>query len=166
MAVMTEYDFTQQVDYPTLLIESIQSSSISTPIVNVETNGSGPTMEVSLFFSDVLSSDDQNTLNSLMASYVNSLPPLQVAITQINKDIAFGMSIISQFGASNRIANFNTAQIIQIAEQLAPIQSLLSSGSIETALMAIQALTPNTLITQDVINTYVQELQNYLNSGS
>jgi hypothetical protein len=73
------------------------------------------------------------------------------------------MSIIAQFGAANRLANLSTSNVIQIAEQLAPIQSLLSSGSIATALTAIQALTPGALITQDIINTYAQELQNYLN---
>ena len=35
MAVMTSYDFTQQVDYPNLLIENIQASSIATPVVPV-----------------------------------------------------------------------------------------------------------------------------------
>jgi hypothetical protein len=166
MPTMTEYNFIQQVDYPTILIETIQASTIVTPIVNIETSGSGPTMEVSLFFSDVLSSTDQTNLNSIMAAYVNSLTPLQIAINQINKDIAFGMSIISQFGAANRVANLTTAQIVQVAEQLAPIQALLSSGSIETALSLIQALTPSSLITQETINTYSQELQNYLTNGT
>lgn len=166
MPVMTEYDFTQQVDYPSILVANIQASSISTPLVNIETSGSGPTMAVSLFFSDVLSSIDQTTLNSVMSSYVNSIPVLQSTINQITKDIAFGMSIIAQFGAANRIANLNTAQIIQIAEQLAPIQSLLSSGSIQTALMAIQNITPSAILTQDTINIYVTQLQNYINSES
>jgi hypothetical protein len=163
MAVMTEYDFTQQVDYPSVLIADIQASSISTSLVNVETSGSGPTMEVSLFFSDVLSSDDQATLNSVMSSYGNALPPLQVATAQVAKDIAFGMSIIAQFGAANRLANLSTANVIQVATQLAPIQALLMSGSLQTALVAIQGLTPNALITQEVINNYVQQLQNYIN---
>jgi hypothetical protein len=166
MPVMTEYDFTQQVDYPSVLVANIQASSISTPLVNIETSGSGPTMAVSLFFSDVLSSIDQTTLNSVMAAYVNSLPVLQSTINQIIKDTAFGMNIIAQFGAANRIANLNTSQIIQIAEQLAPIQLLLSTGSIQTALVAIENITPNSLLTQETINTYVTQLQNYINSES
>ena len=166
MPVMTEYDFTQQVDYPSILVANIQASSISTPLVNIETSGSGPTMAVSLFFSDVLSSADQTTLNSIMSSYINVLPTLQVTTAQVIKDIGFGMNIIAQFGAANRIANLNTSQIIQIAEQLAPIQSLLSSGSIQTALAAILAITPNSLITQDTINNYISQIQAYLGSNS
>jgi hypothetical protein len=73
------------------------------------------------------------------------------------------MSIIAQFGAANRLANLSTANVIQVATQLAPIQALLMSGSLQTALVAIQGLTPNALITQEVINNYVQQLQNYIN---
>lgn len=164
MATMKEYDFTQQVDFPSTLVENIQASSISVPLVNIETNGSGPTMEVSLFFQDVLPDADQTTLNSVMAAYVNTLSPLNAAIAQVKKDIAFGMSIIAQFGAANRVANLNTATVAQIAQQLAPIQALLSSGSIQTALYAIQNLTPNTILTQNIINMYAQELQNYINA--
>jgi hypothetical protein len=98
-----------------------------------------------------------------MSSYVNAPSVLQSAIDQVNKDIAFGMSVIANFSANNRIANLNTTQIIQIATELAPIQALLTSGSITTALVAIQSLTPNTIITQTVINNYSQLLQNYLN---
>ena len=123
-------------------------------------------MEVSIFFSDVLSSADQSTLNSIMSSYVNSLPQAQVAVAQVMKDMGFGMSIIAQFGAANRIANLSPAEVAQVAEQLATVQALLISGSIDTALTVIQSLTPSTLITQDTINYYAQQLQNYLNSGS
>jgi hypothetical protein len=161
---MTEYDFTQQVDFPSTLVENIQASSISVPLVNIETNGSGPTMEVSLFFQDVLPDADQTTLNSVMAAYVNAISPLDAAIAQVKKDTAFGMSIIAQFGAANRVANLNTSTVAQIAQQLAPIQALLSSGSIQTALYVIQNLTPSALLTQDIINMYAQELQNYINA--
>jgi len=123
-------------------------------------------MEVSLFFSDVLSTEDQATLNTVMSSYSNALPPLQVATAQVTKDIAFGTSIIAQFSAANRLANLSTANVVQLAEQLAPIQALLSSGSIQTALYVIQGLTPNALLTQDVINNYAQQLQTYINSES
>lgn len=74
MATATEYNFTQQVDYPSVLIGSIQSSTISTVLINVETSGTGPTMLVSIWFKDVLSSADQTTLNSVMSTYVNSPP--------------------------------------------------------------------------------------------
>jgi len=165
MAVVTTYNFTQEVDYPNLLVSNVQSSSISTPLINIETSGSGQTMSVSLVFSDVLSGADQATLNSIMSSYTNTIPALQATIEQVTKDINFGMSIIAQFGAANRIANLSTSEIAQISQQLSPIQALLMSGSIQTALVSIQNLTPTTLLTQDTINNYVSQIQAYLGSG-
>ena len=121
-------------------------------------------MEVSLFFQDVLSSNDQATLNSIMSSYVNSLPPMQVALNQVNKNIAFGMSMIAQFSASNVAANLTTDQVATLAQQLGSIQTLFLSGSIATALTLVQAVTPTDLISQDTINLYTGLLQNYVNN--
>ena len=76
MATQTVYNFTQQVDYPSVLISQIQASSISTVVVNVATAGIGGTMSVSISFKDALSDADVATLNNLMAAYNNPLPPL------------------------------------------------------------------------------------------
>jgi len=166
MPTITEYDFIQQVDYPSILIQNIQNSSISIPLINIETTGSGQTMEVSLFFNDELSQEDQDILNTLMSSYVNQIPLEQQVFNQLTKDISFGMSVIAKFSAANRISDLTTTQVIQVSQQLAQIQALLNSGAITTALFAVQSLTPNAIITQNAINNYVQLLQNYLNSQS
>jgi hypothetical protein len=145
-----------------LLVASIQSSSISTPLSYLEREGSGPSMSVLVWFSDALSSNDQTTLNSLMSSYVNELPQTQQNINQILKDMSFGISIIAQFGAANRAAGLNVSQVIQISQQLASIQSLLMSGSITTALTVIQSIQPSALLTQETLNSYITQMQNYL----
>lgn len=74
MAVLTQYNFTQQVDYSTALTEKINQSSIVTALDHIETVGAGPTMNVDVWFKDVLSGDDETTLNSLMSGYTN--PPV------------------------------------------------------------------------------------------
>jgi hypothetical protein len=164
MATPTAYTFTQQVDYIDILTSNIQQSSIATALSYIGTDGTGSSMLVSVWFSDVLSDTDQTTLNSVMSSYINSLPTNQQQLNKILNDMNFGMQIIAQFGAANRSAGLTTAQVIQVSEQLAPIQSLLISGSIETAMTIIQGLTPNAFITQDIINNYVQQLQTYLSN--
>jgi hypothetical protein len=75
MPTPTQYDFTQQVDYSSVLVLQIQQSSISTALDHIDTSGSGPTMSVMIWFKDVLSTADQTTLNSVMAAYVNVAPP-------------------------------------------------------------------------------------------
>jgi hypothetical protein len=75
MPTPTAYSFEQEVDFTSVLQTSIQSSSIAVSLASISTVGSGPTMEVSVNFNDVLSSADQTTLNALMAAYVNTAPP-------------------------------------------------------------------------------------------
>jgi hypothetical protein len=75
MPTPTTYTFTQEVDYTSVLQASIQSSSIAVSLASIGTVGSGSSMTVSINFNDVLSSDDQTTLNSIMAAYANTSPP-------------------------------------------------------------------------------------------
>ena len=74
-----------------------------------------------------------------MSSYVNELPAHQTALNQINKDISFGMSVVAQFGAANRLAGLTTAQVVQVAQQLAPIQSLLRPEAAIQLKLAVMA---------------------------
>lgn len=85
----TEYDFTQEIDSPISLIAAINALGLSTPLSYVNTSGSGPTMCVSVVFSDVLSSGDQTTLTALMSAYVNptALHPIPYMINAINTAI-------------------------------------------------------------------------------
>ena len=78
MPTLTEYNFTQQIDYPDVLTENIQASSISVALDHIDTSGSGPSMVVSVWFKDLLSSDDQTTLNSVLSAYVNTSPSLPI----------------------------------------------------------------------------------------
>lgn len=76
MATLTQYSFTQQVDYSTMLSNQIQQSSISTTLDHIDTSGSGTTMAISVWFKDVLSDVDVTTLNSIMFAYTNPTPTL------------------------------------------------------------------------------------------
>lgn len=72
MATQTRYTFTiDQVDSQ-VLISLIRSSSISTALDYINTDGS----LVSIYFKDVLSDPDSSTLVSLMTSYVYVTPVL------------------------------------------------------------------------------------------
>lgn len=164
MDELSIYTFIKQVDFPSILSDSIKQSSISTELHHIDTDGSDVSMIISIYFVAALSEDDIITLNSLMENYVNALPLQQKHLDDILSDMGFGMQLIAQFGAANRTANLSIPQVITISQQLAPIQSLLMSGSLETALTIIQNLTPNALISQDVINTYAQTIQTYLDS--
>lgn len=76
MPTPTLYSFVQQVDYSTALSQEISGSPILIALDHIETVGSGPEMDVSVWFKDVLSEDDETTLNSLMAAYTNPQAPV------------------------------------------------------------------------------------------
>ena len=172
MATMTEYDFTQQVDYPSILVASIQASSISIPLVNMETSGSGPTMEVSLFFQDVLSSIDQTTLSSIMAAYVNSLPTSQIVANSISNAIKFGQQLTVSFAAQNVLSGITQAgQTIPVATYMQSIAYYLNSGSLYAAITEINTLIADTsstktalspFITNNILYSYLNQIQAYL----
>lgn len=101
MPTITSYNFIQQVDYSTALQEIIQQSSISTALDRIETTGNGSSMSVSIWFKDILSENDQTTLNSIMAAYTNPgqpLPPPNIVTTQFelnNKDLKLAKAMCS-----------------------------------------------------------------------
>lgn len=68
---LTVYCFTQQINYPVLLQNSIGAAGLATSLHHIETLGSGSSMLVSLWFNDILNESDHTTLNDLMASYAN-----------------------------------------------------------------------------------------------
>lgn len=128
MAIQTEYDFIQQIDYSYMLQNEIQQSSIATPLSYINTFGSGPTMAISIFFSDVLSAPDVITLNSLLAAHINTPPTVidtsaSALVPQIvsdgstftisdNTQIYFSDQILTQSGGS--ILTSGTGSITRI----------------------------------------------------
>lgn len=100
MPTPTQYNFTQEVDYPLVLQANIQSSSIATAFDHIDTLGTGSSMQVSVWFKDVLSSTDQTTLSSVMTAYTNVAPPVAIPVvtTQFelnNKDLKLAKMLAS-----------------------------------------------------------------------
>lgn len=94
-------------------------------------------------------------------------PTTQQVITQkILARIDWGQKLMASFGAQNILAGYTTAQVTQIAQQLAPLQDLVQSGSLETSVAFMNSLTPNSLITQQTITSFVTQIQNYLAAGN
>lgn len=94
-------------------------------------------------------------------------PTTQELIAQkILSRIDWGQKLMARFGAQNILAGYTTAQVTQIAQQLAPLQDLVQSGSLETSVAFMNSLTPNSLITQQTITYFVTQIQNYLAAGN
>lgn len=97
MPTPTTYQFTKEANYSDQLVRQIQESSISTAIDHIDTTGSGEEMEVSIFFRDVLSEDDEATLNSLVDAYVGIAPPSE--IPKMIQILGSDSLVLNPFGA-------------------------------------------------------------------
>ena len=97
---VTSYQYTQQVDYTSVLTANIQASSIVTVLDHIDTDGSGTSMVVTIYFRDALSLADQATLNSVMAAYVNSPPPQTIdSIPKVVQVLGSDTLTLCPFGA-------------------------------------------------------------------
>jgi len=114
----------------------------------------------SLSFPDGTSED---VWAAALAAYTPS-----AAADRISKRILAAMDVgkqmIADYGALNVLAGYDSTQIATIATALAPLQALLLSGSLKTALAWLEAFTPTDLITQDTINVFADRIRNFLNS--
>lgn len=88
--------------------------------------------------------------------------PSLAAKNAVLRAMSFGQNLMAEYGAKNILRGYTTAQVRQIATDLAGIQALLLSGSLYSALEDIAAFTPTALILQSDIDEFTAKLQTYL----
>lgn len=76
----------------------------------------------------------------------------------------YGQDFIDEFGARNVVEGKTPQEMAAMAKKLAPIQSLMQSGSLKLALAAINALEADTLITVDMKKHWKEKLEAFLNA--
>lgn len=91
--------------------------------------------------------------------------PLAIARRKVKNAIAFGQDLIIEFSAESGTWNLNTLQIISLATELAPVQMLLQSGALGTAIMALNSITPDEIMTPEIIEKYTNTIQNYIDTS-
>lgn len=74
----------------------------------------------------------------------------------------FGKYLMVQYAVENVMSGKTTDEIKQISNKLYKVQALLTSGSLYAALDEMQKVTPDSLVTQDIINKYVLQIRKYL----
>lgn len=81
------------------------------------------------------------------------------------KKISFGQLLIGKIANRNDVKGLTLGQYQTLSAQLTPIQNLLSSGSLDTAKMAVQAITADGTIITEADKTFaINEIDTFLNS--
>ena len=114
-------------------------------------------------------SDEQARLqySNFEAAYktwiASRIDPVVRVSAAIEDAMRFGRGIIAQFGAENVIRGMSPSQIAQISGMLLQLTLLLQTGSLHTALAAMQGLKPDgVLLTAALKKKYVNKIQTYL----
>lgn len=97
-------------------------------------------------------------------SQVQAKKDQEEAIQNELKAIEHGKRVIAVLMYRNRSKNLTTAQISQMNNTYSDIKNLLDTGSLETAKLAIGAITPDgTIVTEQDKTALIQEIDNFLN---
>lgn len=74
----------------------------------------------------------------------------------------FGQALMAQFSIVNNQRGLSVSDRVQLASELASVQSILLCGDLASAIAILQATTPDgVLLTQDILNDFIAQIQAY-----
>ena len=151
---MTNYKFIKAANNDKLIAE-LNVSAINDLIfsVSVESN------LISIDTVRDLSSDEFAVLYSVIDAHNVAEDQLR---NKVVSAIAFGQSLIVEVAVENIMLQLTIPQIIAILTKFAGIKAMLESGSLYTALAAMQQIKPDDTMTKERIDKYVNKLKKYL----
>lgn len=110
---------------------------------------------------DAINAYMQGLTEQTEASKISDRETLESARESVRKAINFGMELIAEFSALNSLNNLSVEDTASLVQQLIPIQMLLLSGSLYTALNAIENYPPDSIVTADIIAEFSGKIRTY-----
>lgn len=109
-----------------------------------------------------LSPIDSKALYQVVVNHI--IPnPYEVAVQgKIQAAILFGQKFMIEVATENVMSRFTTEQIMRMLIKYGHIQAMMVSGSLYTALQAIEAVQPDDLISLERKNRYIKKIKEYL----
>jgi hypothetical protein len=92
----------------------------------------------------------------------SQIDPVKRVAASITAAMGFGRRLIAEFGASNVIAGLTPAQISSVAARAVNVQLLLMSGSLYTAIAAMNAIQTDAILTPALLKKYRNKIEDYL----
>lgn len=97
-SVSTEYQFAQVVNrldsLKVHLLQNMLEQGVETALENLETNGTGADMIVSLWFADALDEANQNRISEIMANYIDPVDESPQMVNAIIEAIQTDVNLI------------------------------------------------------------------------
>ena len=152
-----EYSYSINCNTPKL-IKEIKTLDI-VGFVGVYTVG----QDVKVVFENGLGTEDKSNLDNLVVNHSNLDQEAYVA-SKIVRAKEFGQKIIVEFGTRNVLAGLTTPQIAQVMSKLSDLVTALSTGSLNVAVAAIDAIEPDELLSVELISQYRVKIVEFLDT--
>lgn len=97
-----------------------------------------------------------------LAEYLPKPPAVVAPIDQVKLNMKFGRLLIAEFGSEEEPNLLDTDQTAALIGMLGPVQMMLMTGAIATAMAYLQNMDFTGVLSQELINLYVAKMQSYL----
>ena len=154
---MPEYIFVKNVNASQLDLE-LKESAIKSAYVNLSANGSVITVNSSRF----LSAAEEAILRKAISDHSFASDMDKAVQSKITAAIQFGQQFMIEVAADNVMLRLNTSQIMKMLQKYGHIQAMMQSGSLYTALGALEAIQPDELVSLERKIKYVNKIKKYL----
>lgn len=110
-----------------------------------------------------LTNAQQLALNQVVASHIAATNLVDTVASKIMAARAFGIKIITQYGAQNILAGYPVSVIQDIMLRTAKVQGALNTGSLYVAITEINAIVPDdSIITAVKLQAVRNQIEDYL----
>lgn len=154
---MTQFTYIKYVNLDQLKKEFI-SLNISNFIEKIEVQGN----IVKINTTRSLSESEKNVLYKAITSHT-VISNMEKAVQQkVTAAMQFGQQFMIEFATENIMLGFTTEQILRMLLKYGHIQSMMLSGSLYTALEAIEKIPADDLISQSRKDKYIKKIKGFL----
>jgi hypothetical protein len=152
----TTYAFIKDIN-PTKLQKEIKASAIGSKFLGISTVGNKATFH----FNAELITNEYSTLTDILDDHSTTDASAHVS-GKILKAREFGTNLIVEFGTRNILAGLTTEQISSMMALLNPVISALVTGSLNVAVAEIDKVTPDAILTAELIAEYRAKIVAFL----
>lgn len=154
---MTSYTFVKKADKVQLDAE-LKKSSIAGALSALTVLGTVITVDMVR----PLSASERSALTKVIVDHTVKSDSEKFIQSKISSAIQFGQQFMIEVATDNVLMGLNTSQILRMLQKYGHIQGMMLSGSLHTALAAIEAIEPDDIVSPARKALYVSKIKKYL----
>lgn len=110
----------------------------------------------------VLNFEENQKLHTVILNHYSPSPTEQFVKQKVMSAMQFGQQLLIEIATENIMLGFTTNQVATMIAKYGHIMGMLQSGSLYTAITALEAIVPDNMITQLRKEKYIKKIKEYL----